>query len=385
MKTALSIIWGYISKLDKTLLLLCTVASAWGVVLLYSLPVNNGYYRAYFGASLYKTQLIASVLGILVALILSGIDYKYFAKLWFIHAPIAVILVMLTFTSLGIMREGSDNKAWLDFFGLISFQPAEVLKISFILTFAMHLNKVGGEVNRLRNFIPLCFHGAVPTLLIMGQGDDGTALVFVFIFFCMIFAAGLSWKYLLAGGIAAPFAGMLIWFKFLGTYQKNRILVLFNPDIDPTGLGIANQQIKGKIALGSGQLSGKGLFGGDYYYVAEMHNDFIFSYIGQVAGFIGCVATICVLAAITIKLLFNSRFAKDPLGKYICVGVFAIITFHTIVNIGMVLGVMPVIGLPLPFISAGGTSVVTLYAAIGVAMSVFSHKTKGYALFYDKH
>src|SRR5690554_2570185 len=104
MKTALRVIWGYISKLDKTLLLLCMAVSAWGVVLLYSLPVNNGYYRAYFGTSLYKTQLVASIIGIAVALILSGIDYKYYAKLWFIHAPIAVILVILTFTKLGIMR-----------------------------------------------------------------------------------------------------------------------------------------------------------------------------------------------------------------------------------------------------------------------------------------
>ena len=137
------------------------------------------------------------------------------------------------------------------------------------------------------------------------------------------------------------------------------------------------------MSLGSGKLFGKGLSGKDYVDVPEIYNDFIFSYIGHVFGFIGAVAVVVILAYICLKILIDSRSAKDPLGKTICMGVFALLFTHCFMNIGMVLKVMPVIGIPLPFFSAGGTALVSMYVAIGFVMSCYCHNDKKYRMFYD--
>lgn len=375
MKAVFGAIWRFVKRTDKLLLLLCIAASGLSVVLLYSLTAN-GFLDT---LSLCKTQLIASVLGIGCALVLSMFDYKLLTKLWFVHAPLTLIMVLLTFTPLGSSRAG-DN-AWLNV-GITTIQPSEFLKISFILTFAYHLSKTGENINRIPNMLLLCLHGAVPCGLIALQGDAGTALVFAFMFVCMLFGAGISWKYIAAAVVAAPIAGAVLWFKILTNNQKDRILSVFNPA--SASKDIIRQQAQGRIALGSGQLSGKGLFGGSYSYVPEIYNDFIFAYIGQTLGFIGCVATVVLIAAICLKLIMTSCISKDPTGKYICIGVFALILFHSIVNIGMVLGVLPVIGIPLPLISSGGTSVLSMYLAIGLAMSVYARKPKAYTMFYNK-
>lgn len=377
MKLILKKVWQYIVSMDKLIVLLCIACSALSCILLYSMVENKIYY---YTDGLYKTQAFASLLGIAAALVVAAFDYKTIARLWFLYVPLSLFFVLLTFTSLGISR--ADDRAWLNLFGVISFQPAEILKIAFILSFAFHLSKVSENMNKLRHMALLLAHGGIIIAITALQGDFGTSLVFVFIFLVMLFAAGLSWVYVLASVIAAPIMGALVWFFALQPHHRDRIMVIFKPD--DVAVGIADQQDRGLIALGSGQLTGKGLFGGKYVYVYEMQNDFIFSYVGQVFGFIGCIIVVGLLALICIKLLTSARLAKDILGKNICVGVFAMISFHTIINIGMVLGVLPVIGIPLPFISAGGTSVVTLYVAIGLAMSVYSHRVKPYAMFYDK-
>ena len=196
----------------------------------------------------------------------------------------------------------------------------------------------------------------------------------------MLFSAGISWKYILAALISAPLAGLFLWFKILKPVHKKRILILFDNDLDPD---MFQQQRQGKIALGSGQLFGKGLFGGEYSYVPEVHNDFIFSYVGQALGFVGCMFLVGTLCFICVKIVANSRIAKDALGKYICIGVFALIFSHCVLNIGMVLGVMPVIGVPLPFTSNGGSAMLSMFICIGLVMSTYSHSGKKYAVFYD--
>ena len=201
----------------------------------------------------------------------------------------------------------------------------------------------------------------------------------------MIFAAGLSWKYILPVLIAAPFGVWFIWEKIMQPHQKLRFLVIFadDPINDPQYADIYYQQYWGKLALGSGQLFGKGLHADNYVNVPEVQNDFIFTYVGQCFGFIGCIALIAVLAYICLKIVADSRIAKDELGKYICVGVFAMIFVHCVLNIGMVLAVMPVIGVPLPFVSQGGSSMVSMFVSIGLVMSVYSHCEKNYRVFYD--
>lgn len=380
MKTVLSAVWRYIKKMDKLLLLLAAAAGAIGVFMLYS-QYENGFTNI----SAFKTQLLVTVAGVVCCLVVTAIDYKFIAKMWFLYAPVALVLVLLLFTPMGIQREGTDDIGWLNFFGLVTFQPSEILKIAFLLTFSFHLSKIGDKINKIPHLLLLLLHAGVPVLIIAKQGDDGTALVFLFMAVCMLFAAGLSWKYIVAGCVGAPLIVVFAWNFLMQPHQKLRFLVLFDEKLqEEQSQLIYYQQRLGKIALGSGQLTGKGLHADSYTYVPEIYNDFMFSYIGMTLGFIGCMAVVILLVLLCIKILSVSSVAKDPLGKYICTGVFSIIAFHSIVNIGMVLGVFPVIGIPLPFISAGGTSVAALYVSIGLVMSVYQHRTKNKHMFYDE-
>ncbi len=379
MKKALLVIGHYFKRLDKLLLAAILSCTALSVVLLYSIYSNKA--SSFVYPSTYMTQIIASLLGLSCALVLSMVDYNRLVKLWYLYAPLGIFLVLLTFTPLGKGREGTlaDDRAWLNL-GVTSIQPSEFLKIAFILSFSYHISKVKDKINQPINLLFLCLHGMVPIGLVALQGDDGTAIVFGIIFLMILFVGGLSWKYILSLILASPLIGIIGWKFILSDNQRERFLIIFNPELDPLGLG--HQQIQGKIALGSGQLYGKGLFDGQYMYVSEMHNDFIFSYLGQVFGFIGCIALCAVLAFIALKILYNGVMSKNKLGMCICTGVFSMFTVHVILNLGMVLGVMPVIGVPLPLISAGGSSVLSMYLALGLILSVYAHSDKHNSIFY---
>ncbi len=313
-------------------------------------------------------QTFAVVAGVIAACVISRIDYTLMAKLWKIHMPLAVFLVVLTYF-IGIApTELADDRAWLDL-GITTFQPSELLKLSFIFTFALHLSKVGENINTRKSFLLLCLHGAVPTTLIMLQGDFGTALVFLSIFAVMMFTAGLSAKWIVAGLVGCVVAAPIIWNYVLPDYLQNRFLIAWHPENDPANVGM--QQFKGRMALGSGELYGRGLFNEDLFYVTEARNDFIFSYIGQTLGFVGTIITLLIITLLCVKILLTAKMSKDKLGVYICVGVFAIFLFQSIINIGMVLCVLPVVGITLPLFSQGGTSVLISYMAMGMVMSVY--------------
>lgn len=380
IKKALNVALEYVKRLDKALILLCVSASVFGIVLLYSMYEND---FASVNAAYYKTQITALCLGVAAMLIVAAIDYRFISKIWFIYAPVALILTLLLFTSLGQGNEGADDIGWLKM-GSFTIQPSELLKDAFIMTFATHLYKVGKNMNKLPQFLLLCLHGMLPVALISYQGDDGTALVFLFIFVVMMIVAGLSWKYILLGCAAIPPVIYLAWNYIMQPHHKARVLVLFDPAMQEQYPDRWYQQKWGLIALGSGKMTGVGLFGGDYVYTAYIHNDFIYAYIGNALGFVGCICTIAVLLLICVKIYMNSVQARDLLGKYICIGVFAMILVHSVLNIGMVLAVLPVIGIPLPFISAGGTSTVSLYVAMGLVMSVYAHRERKYHMFYTE-
>ncbi len=372
----------FIKKSDKLLFVLVTGLSLFSVVLLWSLAVNEqtqNITNIKASPSLYKNQLIAVAIGVTAAVVISFFDYEKLAKLWFLYAPFALVLTFLTFSPLGKNGlQGADDKAWIDL-GVISIQPSEILKIAFILSFSYHCFKSRENFNKPLNILLLCLHAAVPIATVALQGDDGTAAVFAVIFAAIIFAAGLSWKYIVSAMVAAPVAGALLWFFYLQPTHKNRILAMLNPSM--ASEDILYQQRLSKIALGSGQLYGKGLLGGDYCYVPVCHNDFIFSYIGQTLGFIGCMAVAGVLCVICAKILYNGIFARDKLGQLICVGVFALLLTHCVLNIGMVIGVTPVIGIPLPFVSAGGTAMMSMNVCVGLVYSVYVHSAKSDKIF----
>lgn len=379
MKRVLQWLSQFTKKLDKPLFIAVTLCASLSVVLIYSIYYNH--VVSSVGASYYQTQLAAMLIGTAGCLVLTALDYHKIAKLWFLYMPLALVLVGLTFTSLGVRREGADDRAWLNL-GFTTIQPSEFLKLAFILSFSYHLSRDEENINKPLHLLLLCVHAGIPTLLIFLQGDYGTAVVFIAIFAVMLFSMGLKLRYILAAFALAGGAGVVLWNFVLKSVHKNRILVLLHPGSDP--LNIEYQQDRGLESLGSGQVFGKGLFGAqEYVTVPELHNDFIFAWIGQVFGFVGTVAVVCVLAYICLKVFADSRSAKDTLGKLICLGVFAMFFSHCFMNIGMVLKVMPVVGIPLPFFSAGGTAMLSMYLALGLALSVHAHNEKKYRVFYD--
>ncbi len=369
MKFIFKSIVNYIKETDKILIFLCMCASAYSVVLLCGIE-NSGMLAS---SRQILVQAIAAVVGLVSAVILSKIDYKLMARLWKLHTLFAYGLVILTFF-IGIrVSDFVDDRAWLRLpFGM-TLQPSELLKISFIVTFAFHLEKIGSKLNNIKYLLGILLHALIPVALIVKQGDHGTALIFVFIFMSMLFAAGLSWKYIIPAALLAVCSLPILW-NIIGEDKQMRIMTVFNPMLDPQGIGW--QQNMGMLSIGSGEIWGKGIFYGNHHYVSEIYNDFIFAFLGEALGFVGCMSVIILLSAIVLKILFTASKSKDFLGKYICVGVFSMFAFQILLNIGMCISTLPVIGVTLPFFSAGGTSVVSSYLGIGLALSVYTHNTE---------
>ena len=377
MKTVLKWLRNYFKNIDWILMLICLCISAFDIYLLCSLNEIGFVKDDYI-----QTQLVACGIGVCACIVVGMIDYKRMAKCWFIYVPAALILQLLLWTPLGVRRD--DDLAWLDL-GVTTIQPSEILKLAFILSLAWHISKLGDKMNTLPHFLLLCLHFGVPFGIIMLQGDAGSALVFLFIFICMMFAGGMSWKYIAAGLVAVPVVAYVAWNFVMGEHHRKRFRLLWDEELqNAERIGDYMQQYNAKVAMGSGQLTGLGTHATTYTYVPEGYNDFIFAYIGMVFGFIGCMAVVIALSVMCIKLLSDASSAIDPLGKLICVGVFAMFTFHCVINIAMVLSAGPVVGIPLPFVSTGGTSLVMSYASLGPVMSVVSHREKKKHMFYEE-
>lgn len=364
-------IFRYIKTTDKLLWFFCILASCYGAALVFSATRTAG-------ISQFRTQVIAIAIGYVAAIIITKFDYQTIAKCWPIIALVCLGLLAAT-SVFGIRVEGADDKAWILLPGGITFQPSELVKIGFIVTFAKHLD-VLREREKLRSFpqiLLLVAHAALPIGIIHLQGDDGAALVFAFIFLAMCFGAGIQLRYFVAAGVAVCAAVPLAWKYVLNNDQKMRIQVLFDHSLDPQRFGF--QQGQGEISIGSGMTTGRGLFSGPRVasgIVPEDHNDFIFSVAGEELGFIGCVVIILLIAAILARTLVIASRARDPLGKYICYGFFGMIAFQAIENIGMCLYVLPVVGITLPFFSAGGSSSVCLYLGVGLVQGVYMFRNK---------
>lgn len=378
MKQILENLGQFIKRLDHWLLLLVTICAGTSVVLLRTMWTQQ--ITKEVDSNDWLVQLIAMSIGLVGCIVISAIDYHKLAKFWFLYVPVTLGLVALTFTSLGYGREGADDIAWVDF-GFIQIQPSEIMKFVFLLTYSLHISKVGDKLNKPINLLLLGIHAAIPMGIVAVQGDYGTAIIFASMTIFMLFAAGLSFWYLLGGAALLPIVGYVLWNYVFGDVHRNRILVLFHPGTDP--LGIEYQQDLGLKAIRAGELFGLGLDADAYVKVPEMHNDFIFSFVAQAFGFVGAVAAVCIMAFICLRIFADSHAAKDTMGKTICMGVFAILFTHYLMNLGMVLKVMPVIGIPLPFVSAGGTAMVSMYLCIGLVISSYTHNTKKYRLFYE--
>ncbi|MDR2559405.1 MAG: FtsW/RodA/SpoVE family cell cycle protein [Oscillospiraceae bacterium] len=382
MKRVLKFSLVYFKRLDKLLILLCLGACFFSAYMLYSMVSNE--VSPFVHSRHYKMQIGMGLAGLSAALIVAVVNYKYIAKFWFIGAAAGVLLMLLLHTPLGVGPQGSEEINWLDF-GFTTIQPSEFLKFFYVITYSAHLAKAGKRMNQIPHLMLLAAHTAVPCLLLLSRGDFGTTLVVLLITFTMLFIAGLWWRYVAAILALVPVVAFVMWNYIFKNYHRLRILVLIDEEVQEAEmLGFYHQQHRSLIAIGSGELTGRGLFGGEYIYIPEYQTDFIFSYIGMTLGFAGTVATLCLIMFILIRILSNCLIAKDILGKYMCVGVFAMFLYNTIINVGMTLAVMPVIGQPLPLIGAGGSAVLAYFMGIGLVLSVRAHKDKKHHMFYTE-
>lgn len=348
------------------LIVLCFLCSLYGCMLVFSANLSAG-----SGSRGVIVQAVCSVAGLIAAVLISRIDYEDLGNAWPILAGVAVVLMILTFTPLGLNVSGTDDTAWL---GVrlgsftLTFQPSELLKVVFILTFSKHLAAVREDINRFPTLIMLGIHAMLPIGLVFLQGDDGTALVFLLMFVALLFAAGLKWQFFAAAFGAIAVAVPILWFNFLTDDKKGRILAILQPEQYVKTYGW--QQEQGIILMGSGKLSGVGFTEGSNPNLFARNNDLIFTVAAEEFGFIGSILLLGLLALLIFELWRCSSRARDPMGSFICIGTMAMIGFQSIINIGMNVRLLPIIGITLPFFSAGGTSVLTLYLAIGLVLSV---------------
>lgn len=360
---------GNIKKYDKMLMILFALAVTIGLVFIYSAT------RSMEGNNL--KYIIVQSAGIFIGLagmsVITYIDYEDLADLWKFFAGVSVFVLVLVLI-IGIGAESTGTKGWIRF-GPVGIQPAELVKICFILTLSKHLDTIKHDINYIKNVFLLLCHLAVPLVLILLQPDFGSAMVFVFIFVIMVFVAKIDWRYILSAGVLSAIIAVFSWFFLLESYQKQRIYALFNPESAAESYGYHVTQ--SKIAIGSGQVVGKGLFHGiqtQMGYLPEKHTDFIFSVIGEEGGIIMCMITVLVLMGMILRCIKIAREAKDELGSFICMGVAAMWLFHTFENVGMAIGIMPVTGIPLPFISYGGSSAMTNCLALGLVLNVYMRR-----------
>lgn len=284
---------------------------------------------------------------------------------------IALILLIGVLTH-GVQAKGAQR--WLDVFGLFRFQPSEIMKLALPLMVARFLSEYELPPRIPRLLVAAILIG-VPFGLIIKQPDLGTSLLIAASGFFVVFLAGIRWKYLLSLGIAGLAMLPLAWYFVLHDYQKTRILTLLDPESDPLNAGW--HTIQAKIAIGSGGVYGKGWLNGtqsQLEFLPERHTDFIFAVIGEEFGLMGLLILLATYLFITARGLYIAAYGQDTFSRLLAGSLSLTFFIYVFVNIGMVSGILPVVGLPLPLISYGGTSIVTLMAGFGMIMSIQTHK-----------
>ena len=368
MRRFISGVGDFFKTSDKTLWICTLIATVFSALLLSSVE------RA--GGSFVKNQVIAAIIGYIVAIIISMVDYEYLARYWYIAAAISLVLFAAVFL-FGVTVAGTDDTAWLRLPGGLTFQPSELVKICFIVTFAKHLDvlKKSEKLHSFLGVISLLGHAIIPVAIIHFQGDDGSALIFLCIALIMMFTAGVQARYFVILTCVLSVGIPVLWNVIMNDEHRNRILAL--ADIDGNALtDYGYQQYQSKVSIASGGKSGYGL--GEGYRtglgaVPEQENDFIFSVAGEELGFFGTMLIVVILLLLIFKTFINASKARDDLGSYICFGMFGLLASQSIINIAMVIGMLPVIGITLPFFSAGGSSAMCLYFGIGLVQSVRIH------------
>lgn len=348
--------WGF--------LLLLTVISCIGFAMLYS--VADGSFSPWA-----MKQMIRFAAGAAMMVVVAIIDLRLWMRVAYPMYAVALVLVaavdIVGFKGMGAQR-------WLDL-GIIQIQPSEVMKVALLLALARYFHGLTlDEVSRIRNLIVPLLLVVVPVGLVVKQPDLGTAILLTISGGTIFFAAGLAWRYFIIGGLAVLGAIPIVWER-LHDYQRNRVFTFLDPERDPLGAGY--HILQSKIALGSGGLFGKGFMAGTQAhlnFLPEKQTDFIFTMLGEELGFVGGVT---LLAFYFIALMFSinvSLQCRNQFGRLLSLGVSVSFFFYIFINTAMVMGLLPVVGVPLPLVSYGGTAMLSLMFAFGLLMSCYIHR-----------
>ncbi len=358
----------FFRKGDMVLLTLCMVTTAFGILMIASTTNYMGNLRYII------IQLVAALLGVLMYAVVSSVDLEMLTE----HRGALVLfntILLMLLIPFGT-DAGTGNRSWLDLPLLpVNIQPAEICKITYILIMATVMASHQSKLSSIPSVAHMLLHlGLLFGLNLLLSKDAGVSLIYVFIFIGMAFAGGVSlWWFLLAiGGIVAiwPF----LWPR-LATHQQNRLLILIDPTVDPDGIGARFHSRMSLKSLTGGGYSGQGLFDGTRTQNADdhlfaQHTDYIFSAIGEELGFFGCILVLAVLVLIIARCVQVGLRSPDYTRRLVCFGAASALIFQVVSNTGMCIGATPVIGLTLPFISYGGSSIVTIYAMLGLVSGV---------------
>ncbi|MCK4400927.1 rod shape-determining protein RodA [bacterium] len=319
-----------------------------------------------------KKQLLYFSIGLVGLIIAVTFNYSKIAKHTILIYTLSVLLLIMV---LLIGKGIGGAKRWISF-GIVSFQPSELFKITSILMVAYYLDKIGKRVSKSKILVYVFLIVAFPILLIIIQPDLGTALSLIFVIFIVVFVSEGSIRNMLIV-IGTSLASSPFLWKFLKAYQKKRLLVFINPDVDPLGAGYAI--IQSKIAVGAGGLFGLGWKRGyqtHLNFIPELHTDFIFSTVAEEWGFIGACVLLLLYAILFWRMFSLAALVRDKLGLLVIVGIISLFAAHIFINIGMAIGIMPITGLTLPFLSYGGSSLVANMFLVGLVLNIGMRRFK---------
>lgn len=369
LKKLLPLLRDFVRRADMFLFTMSVICAVYGIVVIASATQSyaNG------SAQYVIVQTLALGLGVLLFIAMTVIDVDIFAQHWaWLYGLSAALLISLIFFG---AQSDTGNNGWLRFFG-IGIQPTEIVKIAFIIVMAKQLSylKEYKNLNSVTSIAQIVVHFVLMFGLILVTAQDlGSALVYFFIFAVMLFVAGVRIYWFIIG--LAALAGMvpILWTYFLEDYQKDRILAPYDSSIDPDNTGINWQQNQSKIALASGQLTGTGLGEGTQSQstaIPGKHTDFIFAVVGEELGMIGACLVLLLLMIIVIRCIQVGLRSGNTMSMLVCFGVAATVIFQTFENVSMCIGIAPVIGITLPFFSYGGSSLFSMFAAMGLVSGI---------------
>ncbi len=346
--------------LDWLMVITAIFISAMGVLQIYSATQNTKWQGAWW------KQIIFITVGLVLMWLVAAVDYHSLLG----RVPVMYLLSMaILLAVLVIGTKVFGSRRWIPILGF-TFQISEFVKLVLILLVARYLTELRSETLDWRELLKLSGLVLIPVLLVVKQPDLGTALTYLPILAIGVYLAGLRRQYLVVIGLLAVFILPVSW-NFLQDYQKARLVSFQYPDRDPRGAGY--QTIQSKIAVGAGGMWGQGVAKGtqtQLRFLPVPHTDFIFSAFAEEHGFVGVVIVLALYFVLLMQIIQNAQTAPDRAGMYICMGVVALLVFHLLVNVGMVVGRMPVTGIPLPLMSAGGSNTLSTFLMLGLVNNV---------------